>query len=243
MTAKYKEIALQLKTRILNGSYSSTNALPEQMILAKEFSTSRMTIQKALDILRKEGIIFSRQGSGTYIKQNVNLLAKLDTMSDEYVGLTKSTAGKGVITSEIIDFDIRFPNELEQKNLLITAHEPVYEIRRLRFLNKQPLLLEYTIMPNSCIPGITESVLYHSIYSYIEEELKLVIGAATRHIRADKSNHYDQKYLDCSVSDPILEVEQVVYLDSGIPFEYSKTRHRFDRGDIIVVNLNSKKSE
>ena len=38
-------------------------------------------------------------------------------------------------------------------------------------------------------------------------------------------------------TDPVLEVEQVVYLDDGIPFEYSQTRHRYDKGDFTATNL------
>ena len=40
----------------------------------------------------------------------------------------------------------------------------------------------------------------------------------------------------CSPNDPILEVEQTVYLENGIPFEFSQSRHRYDMGDFIVAN-------
>ena len=94
-------------------------------------------------------------------------------------------------------------------------------------------------MPIEVIPNITEDILYHSIYSYIKEDLKLVFGGINRRIKASKPNEYDKIYLECNETDPVLEVEQVVCLDSGIPFEYSRTRHRYDKGDIIVTSIHN----
>ncbi|MEK2535951.1 UTRA domain-containing protein, partial [Tetragenococcus halophilus] len=39
---------------------------------------------------------------------------------------------------------------------------------------------------------------------------------------------YDQKYLSCTETDPVLEIEQIVYQENGIPVEYSRSRNRFD---------------
>ena len=48
---------------------------------------------------------------------------------------------------------------------------------------------------------------------------------------------YDQKYLDCKEDDPVLEVEQVAFLSDMRPFEFSQTRHRYDKGEFYVNNL------
>lgn len=238
---RYRAVADDIRSKILTGAYSSKNALPEQVILAKEYNTSRMTIQKALEILRNEGLIYSARGSGTYVRKNARMLSELDSLADVYEGVTKLLGNKGKVTSDIIEFSIRFPNEIECEKLMIDSHKPVYDIVRLRFFKDEPLLLEYTIMPIEVIPNITEDILNHSIYSYIEDTLGYQIGVANRRIHADRPNKKDKLYLDCKDNDPVLEVDQVVFLDSGIPFEYSQTRHRYDKGDIVVVNLNAKK--
>lgn len=238
---KYKEIANTIKQRIIDGTYEAGKPFPDQHGLAEEFETSRMTIQKALEILRYEGFIYSVRGSGTFVKKNADTLSKLDSKADEYIGLTKQMVGMGTVTSKVLSFTIRFPNEIECESLQILPSQPVYDIHRLRFLNADPLLLEHTVMPIHVIPGITEEVLAGSIYDYIETRLKLGIGAANRMIGADKPNEDDQEYLGCQMDDPVLEVDQVVFLDNGIAFEYSQTRRRYDKGHIVMVNLNKKK--
>lgn len=237
---KYKEVAADIRTKIIDGIYTSKAPMPEQIILAKEYNTSRMTIQKALEILRIEGLVYSRRGSGTFVRQNARTLSELDSKADIYEGMTKLLGSKGKVTSKIITFAIRFPTELECEKLMIDKAKPVYDIVRLRYFKEEPLLLEYTIMPIEVIPDVTEEVLHHSIYSHIEETLEFGIGVANRRIHADRPNENDQRYLNCEENDPILEVDQVVFLDSGVPFEFSQTRHRYDKGDIIVVNLNRK---
>ncbi|MER2005296.1 MAG: GntR family transcriptional regulator, partial [Enterococcus casseliflavus] len=61
---KYKEIVDQLRTNIYEGVFPALSKLPEQTALAKRFQTSRMTIQKALNQLKQEGLISTKRGHG-----------------------------------------------------------------------------------------------------------------------------------------------------------------------------------
>jgi len=48
-------------------------------------------------------------------------------------------------------------------------------------------------------------------------------------IRADKPNQWDRDYQGNEETDPIIEVEQVVFLGNRKTFEYSFSRHRYDK--------------
>ncbi len=208
--------------------------------MAKEFETSRVTIIKALNLLSIEGLIYSKQGSGTFVRKNALQMSQLDSKADEYIGLTEQIKGNGSISSVIISFDVRFPNEDEAEKLMISKNQPIYDIVRFRLLNDEPFLMEHTIMPVHVIPDITEEILQKSIYHYIKNDLQFKILGANRRIRADQPDELDKQYLQCTERDPVLEVIQVVYLDNGVPFEYSRTRHRYDMGDILVVDMKYK---
>ncbi|MED4036401.1 GntR family transcriptional regulator [Niallia taxi] len=237
---KYKWIAEQIRNRIINKEYDSSKPLPDQEKLAKEFETSRVTIIKALNLLSIEGLIYSKQGSGTFVRKNALQMSQLDSKADEYIGLTEQIKGNGSISSVIISFDVRFPNEDEAEKLMISKNQPIYDIVRFRLLNDEPFLMEHTIMPVHVIPDITEEILQKSIYHYIKNDLQFKILGANRRIRADQPDELDKQYLQCTERDPVLEVIQVVYLDNGVPFEYSRTRHRYDMGDILVVDMKYK---
>lgn len=232
---KYQEIARDIRTKITNGIYKTDEKLPKQTELAKKYNTSRVTIQKALDLLHIEGIIEGRKGIGTFVK---GPLSAYDYNAHVYSGLTKRLGARGKITSQIISFEVLFPDEEDQEKLKIGKNDPIYYIVRLRLLDGEALSLEYSYMPVYLIPGITEEILKGSIYQYITENLGFTIGSSVRRIRADKPDKYDQQYLECQKDDPVLEIDQIVYLDDGRPFEHSQARHRYDKGDITITNLD-----
>ncbi|MCH0447070.1 UTRA domain-containing protein, partial [Enterococcus faecium] len=45
--------------------------------------------------------------------------------------------------------------------------------------------------------------------------------------------------LNCAENDPVLEVQQVVYLKDGQPIEYSSSRNRFDVRNYSVLDVRS----
>ena len=106
-------------------------------------------------------------------------------------------------------------------------------------INWKPYVVEYTYMPTDFITGITEDVVKSSIYSYLENDLGLKIQSAHRIARADMPTEQEKKWLD--IGDqvlPVLEVEQVAYLDDGRIFEYSISRHRADRFELKSVSIH-----
>ncbi len=234
---KYEMIADKIRQRIREGVYPVGSLIPDQVSLAEEFNVSRMTVKKGMDMLELEGLILRKRGSGTTVKKTA-LSDGLTVSVMEYEGLTKQLASHD-LKSEIIEFSLDFPDEFLQEKLMIEKHVPIYKIVRLRIVDGEPYILEHTVMNAQLIPGINDEVMHQSIYSYIKEKLGLVFSGAHRIIHADKSSEYDQKYLNCAKDDPVLEIEQVVYLEDGTPFEYSRSRNRYDIRSYNVVDMNA----
>ncbi|MFG3038561.1 GntR family transcriptional regulator [Streptomyces sp. NPDC048330] len=61
---KYEEIAESLRTRIAAGEFPPGTAIPSGRDLAEQWSVSRATAIKAVDVLRGDGIVEARQGTG-----------------------------------------------------------------------------------------------------------------------------------------------------------------------------------
>lgn len=227
---KYIDIADDLKRKIKNGTYAPGAPLPGQKNLAEAYKTSRMTIQKSLSMLKGEGYLYSQQGAATYVKNNVDNLSSLDIGVEQYVGISSVMAGKHDVTSQVLNFQIRYPDEQEQDKLSLGPTDAVYEILRLRLVDSAPYSIEHTIMPINVIPGIDEKILEQSVYHYIQETLGLQVGAAYRQFSAQKTSADDAKYLGNELADPVLVITNVVYLEDGTPFEYSVVDQKYDKG-------------
>ncbi|AWZ44998.1 GntR family transcriptional regulator [Latilactobacillus sakei] len=236
---KYEEIADTLRQRIKQGIYPANSLLPNQVELVEEFDASRMTVKKAITILTMEGLVFARRGAGTKVLDH-SFWNKTTAPADQYRGMSFDLADANqTLTSKIITFKVTFPSPEVKERLTLSAQQPVYEIIRLRIVDGVNSVLEHTYMPVSLAPGLTDEILEDSIYSYLKKDLHLTFAGGFRNIQADKADKYDQEYLDCAPTDPVLEVEQVVYLDSGQPIEYSRSRNRYDRRGYTYLDVNN----
>lgn len=57
-----------MHSRIANGSYAADQRLPSENELAIELNVSRPVLRAALERLRSEGLIYSRQGAGSFVR-------------------------------------------------------------------------------------------------------------------------------------------------------------------------------
>lgn len=67
LNVKYLAVADTLKREILNGKYESHERFPSEEALARRFGASRPTVERALRKLKREGLLESRSGSGSYL--------------------------------------------------------------------------------------------------------------------------------------------------------------------------------
>jgi len=65
------QVASQLRAAILTKRLTPGERLPTQDALAERYGVARMTVQQALRSLRDDGLIVSRQGSGSYVRERV----------------------------------------------------------------------------------------------------------------------------------------------------------------------------
>ncbi|MHC5216481.1 GntR family transcriptional regulator [Enterococcus sp. LJL128] len=229
---KYKEIAIALKKKIVEGDFKESELLPDQETLAKSYNTSRVTVRKAIQLLIDEGLLYTRRGSGTYVRNNIKKNNKNVTQINSVFG---TSVQEGVaVTSKIIRFDVRFPTPYESEELKIKTTDPVYDIKRVRYVNNEARSIETSIMPLKYIKDLDEKILMGSIYNYIRDELGYIISAAQRVIIASKANELDSKEFNIEVGDPILETNQVVFFDDGTPFDLSETRYPYTSGKIVA---------
>ncbi len=74
-----------LFNRISNGDYPANQRLPSEPVLAEELGVSRPVLRDALKHLREEGVIYTRQGAGNFVKvasaKPVGF-AKVETLAD-----------------------------------------------------------------------------------------------------------------------------------------------------------------
>jgi GntR family transcriptional regulator len=129
------------------------------------------------------------------------------------------------VESIVHDFSVVCPPADVAECLGMDEDQFAYHIIRVRLADGKPLAIEYTYMPIDVIPDLRKKTLYASIYEYIEGDLGLKIDSAHRIVRAVMPTAEECDWLSITEDEPLLEIEQVGYLDDGTPFEYSVSKH------------------
>ncbi len=97
----YQQVANALRASILTKTLTAGEKLPSQNELAAHYGVARMTIQQSLRVLRDEGLIVSRPGSGVYVRErtekpvglrpHIEAAFKDDEVNIDFSGYTAET--------------------------------------------------------------------------------------------------------------------------------------------------------
>jgi GntR family transcriptional regulator len=63
----YVQLSSLLRDRIVSGELGHLDPLPSEDRLKDEFGISRDTVRRAVEVLRKEGLVFTVPHRGTYV--------------------------------------------------------------------------------------------------------------------------------------------------------------------------------
>ncbi len=202
---RYREIAADLKHRVESGEFAAGRLLPSEADLSRAYDASRVTIRRALESLREEGLVDSRQGFGWFVavdrvRQN---LAQLSTIE-------RQLAERGAVAErQILDFGFVTANAHVREVLGV---EQVLRVRRLNLADGVPFARVTVWCPAELGASLSRAdVGAHPFY----ELLPVAIGGATQTIAAALAEAADAKVLEVPVGSPVLRCERVTRDVSG----------------------------
>ncbi len=223
MATKYEIVTGKLMKDINNGVYDKERKLPTEDELMNIFNVSRNTIRKAIEILVNHGYVYQVQGSGIFLRDyQKDKCISLKQMN----GLTKELQNKK-IKSKVIEFSIIDADETLAEKFKCKLNTKLYHIKRVRYVNDEPFEVEESFYNKEIIPYLNEDICNSSIFNYITDDLKLNIGFADKMISCDILTDEECSLLDVEKGEPTLQVENTVFLNTGIIFDVSIERYNY----------------
>lgn len=213
----YKAIANTLRIRIGTAEYAVGSALPGEHRLAEEFGVSRMTVRKAIDLLVSWGLVFRKNGSGTFIMHK-NVYPGTKNLPGFFKAL-KNFHGK--ITSQVLIFQIQSASDAVSAQLQLSDDEKVYYSRRIRSVNNTPLMIEDSYMPVRLFRSLAISHLEGSKFKYIEKEAKIQIGGNYECLTPILAENPIAVLLEVKEKTPILCINSLTYSRQNEFINYS----------------------
>jgi GntR family transcriptional regulator len=221
-----------LADAIASGQLKPGDRLPTEQDLAAWLGVSRMTLRHALAELAQRGLVTRTVGrtGGTFVAepklvQDLTVLAGFSEQLRRH-GLV---AGARVLAATEIPASAAAAAALE-----IEAGEAVYEVRRLRLADGQPILIEHSVFPARHCPGLLESRLDGSLYELLDQNYGQRPHRAKESLEPVTAGVREAEALGVAEGAPLMLVERTAYTRSGTPLEFAHDLFRGDRTRVVV---------
>lgn len=217
---RYKQLHQQLKADILSGYYAEGSLLPSENTLSAEHNMTRVMVRQALSVLEQEGYIARRQGKGSIVCAQQPALGLLSFRGfSEVVGETEHLAttqflSKPQLTNWNEDFFFELSDEEQQAGCIV--------LERLRQVDLQPVMLEYTYLPNLNIPDFSQKKwVQDSLFRTLYQHYQLEITSVDQRLRAIIADEQTAKQLSLAAGSPVLHIHRKYSTSWANYFVYS----------------------
>ena len=192
-------------------------------------STNTITFQSnvnALDFPFIERILESLKATGTKVikEETVNFPVSNLTSYQELVQELGLRSKTNVVSLDKIIID--------KKTSQLTGFPEfrmVWKVVRQRVVDDLVSVLDIDYLDMELIPKLTREIAEQSIYSYIENDLKLIIDYTQKEITIDHSNDRDKILMDICKDLYVVSIKSKVYLQDGRQFQFTESRHKLEK--------------
>jgi GntR family transcriptional regulator len=222
----YYQLKQLLVDRIASGEWQPGDMVPTEEQLQEQYNLSRTTVRQALKELEFEGLISRHRGRGTFVSQ-----PKLSHSPDPHFNLTSFLKQQGmepgwrVLSTEWVPA----ASEVAER-LAIDSGTIVYQLRRLRLANDEPIGYHIAHVIPSLADKINEERLDQGgSLDYLRHTGGQNELYANRTIEAVLASEETAKFLDVVAGSAILMVRRRVFDPGGLPIEDMRAMYRGDR--------------
>lgn len=204
---RYQTIADDLRRRIAGGEFATGGVIPSEAALSASFGASRVTVRRALELLRAEGVVDSRQGFGWIVaaeplRQDLSRLGTIE----------RQLASAGIDSARhIVAFGFVEPPP-RVRDLLGPGQ--VLEVRWVHLADGEPFARVTVWCPELLGAELSRADVERASFL---EQLPVELGGATQTIGAATVSAVDAELLGLPAGAPVLVGERITRDRGGRP--------------------------
>jgi len=202
---KYQSIADDLRRRVAAGEFAAGRLLPSESELGGAYAASRVTVRRALEQLREEGLVDARQGFGWFVPAPAvdQSLGRLGTIEAQLAESGRRSE------RQVLDFGfVRAPAAVRA----VLGADRVLEVRRRNLVDGVPLARVTVWCPADLASHLSLADVERATF---HELLDVDLAGATQTIRADALGEEDAEVLGVPAGSPALVCERVTLAVGG----------------------------
>jgi GntR family transcriptional regulator len=212
----YHQLLGILRGRIESGEIGVGDRLPSEADLVSDFGVSRTTARRALDELRREGLVRREPGRGTFLASPRlrSNLAYLHSFTEEIERWGYTPGARLVSRKELV------ANDEIAARLEIEAGDEVLFVRRLRLANERPIFVCDSFLPVGRFPALKDADYGTvSLSKLFEERIGRKVQNSRQWIGAATSTSDVAALLEIPAGIPVLRVIRITLVTGDNPIE------------------------
>jgi GntR family transcriptional regulator len=163
---KYLSIAEEIAEHIRSGTLVPGSRTPSENEIIHRHNVSNTTARKALQSLENDGLVRRIKGRGTFVREE-----PVFRPATEILSFSENMRRTGLVPSTRV---LAAFEKVEGMTIRIgdrnhSLKGPCYEIRRLRFGNDVPVMMETRFIDAELCPGLNQENLSGSLYELYEQ--------------------------------------------------------------------------
>jgi GntR family transcriptional regulator len=219
---KYLQIYNTLKTDILFHRYAAGTFLPTEQNLMVRYGASRTTIRRVLDMLRSDGLIVSRQGSGSEVLPVREVPGPGPVSRFTYFANERTRIDGDKITRTPYSVDRVLADAQVAQGLEIPEGTQVYRLQQLRFVDGKVYSYLVQYVPMHILPDLEQyyKPAQQPLYQILSLYYNLHVVSGLEQISAVNAGFTEANFLNVEIGTALLWIVRTTRCEKG-PFEYS----------------------
>ncbi|PLX66675.1 MAG: GntR family transcriptional regulator [Denitrovibrio sp.] len=226
----YIQLVELIKERIADNIWSIGMMIPSENELARELDVSAGTVKKALNVCVQDGVLFRRQGKGTFVAS-----PDFSKSFNRFFRFASKDGEQNIPATETLVLEvIEAPSEIAEK-LKITTGEKVIKYRRTRTLNGITFVVEDIYLIYETFKGFENYNLSGKfLYPIFHSDFGTPILWAKEDIHPDVADKNTAELLGIELKAPVMCIERIAYTHKDQPVE---VRFSIGRGDTFRYSI------
>jgi GntR family transcriptional regulator len=219
---------------IHSSKYAEDDRLPSENELAEYYHVPRLCIRNVYHRLQQLGYCYSIQGKGYFVRsrqiQIPLVLGGHESFSQKMNNLGLNYYSKNIGCTEVA------PSEKLNIKLKLKNESRIFEIKRLRYVNQEPIAIHISYVAESTFPDIAlEGHRISSMFDYFASKHYTQYPSSQSVLSINFPTKDEREWLCCSNYIPMLTLESsCTDFDSGETLEVTTIIYRSDRFTYLI---------
>lgn len=226
MYYQLKEILIQ---EIKNGKWAPQTKMSSEREIMETYNVSRVTARKAIELMVKEGYVYTVKGKGTFVKGKY-----IEQPLNHFYSFREDLRSRGVKTrSQMHNFTIEKADEELAGALNVSVGEELFRVERIFFAGELPYAKECSYIPCAFCQGLSkEQIQKNGLYNSLKK-YNIYPNRACEKLKAILLDEEVASLLELPVNDAAIYLTRTTYCNDVIV----ELNESYVRGDMFVYSV------